>query len=77
MCSIEGRYQSQNPAMPQPKLGEAIANTLAELLMLKTENDRLIAQLHSLKTTNQQLRMKYDKLLMENERLQRYIDNSF
>ncbi|HEY9598841.1 MAG TPA: hypothetical protein V6D33_14345 [Cyanophyceae cyanobacterium] len=77
MCSIEGRYQSQNPAMPQPKTGEAIANVLAELLMLKAENDHLIAQLHSLKTTNQQLRMEYDKLLLENEDLQGYIDNRF
>ncbi len=77
MCSIEGRYQSPNPAMPQPQTGEAIANILAELLMLKAENDRLIAQLHSLKITNQQLRRKYDKLLIENERLQRYIDNRF
>ncbi|HEY9651634.1 MAG TPA: hypothetical protein V6C95_13285 [Coleofasciculaceae cyanobacterium] len=77
MSSIEGRYQSQNSAMPQPKTGEAIAEILAELLALKAENHHLVAQSHSLKITNQQLRIEYDKLKLENERLQSYIDNTF
>lgn len=70
MCSIEGFHQSQNQAMPQPKSGEAIANLLGELLALKAENDRLIAQYHSLKITNQELQREYDKLKAENEQLQ-------
>lgn len=77
MCCIEDFNQSQNQAMPQPKTGEAIANLLTELLALKAENDRLIAQYDSLKTTNQQLRIEYDQLKLENELLQSYIDNIF
>jgi cell division protein FtsB len=70
MCSIESFHQSQNDAMPHPTSSEAIVELLAELLALKIENGRLIAQYNFLKTTNQQLQMEYDKLKAENEQLQ-------
>ncbi|MBD0345255.1 MAG: hypothetical protein ICV63_10645 [Coleofasciculus sp. Co-bin14] len=70
MCSLEGFRQSQNDAMPQSISNETIAELLAELLALKTENDRLIIEYNCVKATNQQLQMEYDKLKAENEQVQ-------
>jgi FtsZ-binding cell division protein ZapB len=77
MCSLEGFQQSQNDAMPQPTSNEAIVGLLAELLALKTENDRLIIEYSCVKASNQQLQMEYDKLKAETEQLQLELNRLF